>query len=251
MACREVWPGARVGRIPMDDITIIYITANEMPIEWIDFQLSYLKAAIGEKTPTICITRNSSFVFPFSEAKYVLDNNQKSYWNIYHQLLIGAKLAKTKYIATAEDDVLYTSEHFKEFRPKNDEVSYDRSRWSLFAWESNPIYCLRNRISNCSLIAPREYLIDALEEREKKWPNGFERDDLVGEVGRKMVENNLGVSRRNMVEWYSTNAIVQLNHINGTDDRQKTKWKKHGQIKAYDIPYWGKAKEIVNVYDNA
>lgn len=229
----------------MGDLTIIFITANEMPPNWTTHQINVLvEAANGLQI--ISISRK-----PMNLGVNIIDNEpKKSYWNIYMQLLAGAIVAKTKYVAMAEDDVLYTKEHFSEFRPADDEVSYDRSRWSLFAWESPPMYCLRNRISNCSLIAPRDYLIEALTERKNKHPNGFYNDALVGEVGRKMVEKNLGVSQRNMSEWYCTNPIVQLNHINGTDDRQKTKWKKHGQIKAWDIPFWGKAKEIVKIYEN-
>jgi hypothetical protein len=180
----------------------------------------------------------------------LIQTEKKSYWNIYHQLLRGARLANTPFVALAEDDTLYTAEHFKEFRPPMDSVSYDRSRWSIFAWEENPMYCLRNRRSNTTLIAPREYLIDALEEREKRWPNGYKFDYAVGEVGREIVEKNLDVSRRNMVEWWCSNPVVNLNHTNGIDDRQKTKWKKHGQVKAWDIPHFGPAKKIVDIYNN-
>jgi hypothetical protein len=235
-----------MGGVSMDDLTIIYLTANEMPDNWIKYQNEVLKeASCG--CPIISISRK-----PIVFGENILDiEPKKSYWNIYMQLLIGAIKSKTKYIAMAEDDVLYTKEHFKEFRPKDNEVSYDRSRWSLFAWEKKPMYCLRNRISNCSLIAPREYIIEALTERKNKWPDGYKRDDYVGEVGRKLIEKNLQVSNRNMVEWYCTNPIIQLNHINGIDERQKTKWKKHGQVKAWDIPYWGKAIDIVqNHYEN-
>lgn len=234
----------------VNDLTVIYMTANTMPEHWVRFQLDHLKKA-SEGYSKICITRKE-MSYPF-DAQVLLDKDKKSYWNIYHQLLRGAKEAKTKFVAMAEDDTLYTREHFTQFRPKDNEVSYNRSRWSLFTWEARPMYCIRNRISNCSLIAPREYLIECLEERERRWPNGFywgstPRDDLVGEVGRSMVEHNLKVTVRNKTEWYSGSAIVQLNHCSGTDLTQKHKRKQHGQIKAYDIPYWGTAERIVNEY---
>jgi len=228
----------------MVDLTIIYITANEMPNAWTEHQIDTLKRAAGE-FPIISVSRK-----PINFGFNMLDTAPKSYWNIYAQLFRAAVISDTEYVAMAEDDVLYTKEHFNEFRPVANQVSYDRSRWSLFAWEKNPMYCLRNRVSNCSLIAPRKYLIDALSERLQKWPHGYPDDSKVGEVGRSIVEKNLEVSFRNMTEWYCTNPIVQLNHINGTDDRQKTKWKKHGQIKAWDIPFWGKAEDIVKIYEN-
>lgn len=154
-------------------------------------------------------------------------------------------LATTTYVAQVEDDVLYSKAHFFEFRPPLDTVAYNRSRWSLFAWDG--IYSLRNRISNCTLIAPREYLIDALSERIEKWPNGSS-DSITGEVGRKDIDKKLNVSPRNMVEFWSTTPVVQLNHVEGSDVRQKEKWKRHAQIRAYDIPVWGKGKDIIKKY---
>lgn len=227
----------------MDDLTIIYITANTLPKSWVDFQTKHLiKAANGSRI--ISISRE-----PMNFGENLLDTEKKCYWNIYFQLLRGAKEAKTPFVAMAEDDTLYTKEHFSKFRPPMDAVSYDRARWSLFAWDN--MYCMRQRISNCSLVAPRDYLIEALEERNRKYPNG---NDYVGEVGRSKVEHRLGVSVRNCVEWYCHNPIVQLNHEGGTDKGDygiingRHMIKKHGQMKAYDIPYWGKATDILKVY---
>jgi hypothetical protein len=181
----------------------------------------------------------------------LLDVEPQSFWNIYMQMLRAAKIAVTPFVAIAEDDVLYTREHFTEFRPSMDKVSYDRSRWSLFTWA--PMYSLRQRISNCSLIAPRELLIEALTERTKKHPNGCP-DRMTGEVGRGIVERGLGVTVREMVEWYCSNPIIHLNHPTGSDKGDygvingKHMIKKHAQIKAIDIPYWGKAEDIVRRY---
>jgi hypothetical protein len=97
------------------------------------------------------------------------------------------------------------------------------------------------------MIAPREYLISALEERKTKYPSGPD-EKLLGKVGRSKVDNRLGVSQRGMVEFYSYGPIVQLNHPAGHDATQKTQWKRHGQIRAYSIPFWGAAKDIVRIY---
>lgn len=223
----------------MDDLTVIYLTNNEMPDHWVKFALGHLSAAIKD-TAVISISRK-----PMDLGTNLLDTEKKCYWNIYRQLLRGALLAKTPFVALAEDDVLYTKEHFCEFRPAMDHVSYNRSRWSLFTWDN--IYCVRQRISNCSLIAPRDLLIEALTERMEKHPNGAP-DEITGEVGRAKVEKWLGVTNRACSEWYSYGPIVQLNHPSGSDITQKRQWKRHGQIRAFDIPYWGKATDIVNVY---
>jgi len=224
-----------------DDLTILYITANRLPRRWVKFQLWHLMEAAGG-APVIAASRKPMGGF----SDNLIDTERACYWNIYRQMLRAAKRAETPFVAMAEDDTLYTRTHFYEFRPADDAVAYDRSRWSLFAWESRPFFCMRQRISNCSLIAPREYLIDALEEREAKYPDG---NDYVGEVGRPDVEKRLGVSRRNKVEFYSFGPIVQLNHVEAGEDRQRRKWKRHGQMRAYNIPYWGKAEDIVRKYN--
>ena len=219
----------------------MYISASEIPTEWQRWQISKLLEAAGD-IPIISVTRK-----PLNLGTNLIDRDPRSLWNIYVQMLRAAKIATTPFVAMAEDDTLYTKEHFNEYRPHNDAVSYDRARWSLFVWEKNPIYCMRQRISNCSLIASRLYLIDALEERIDKHP--IPPTKWVGEVGREKVDRALGVTIRNKEEWYCNNPIIQLNHINGSDDTQQKRWKKHGQMKAYDIPYWGKAKNIVEVYN--
>jgi len=231
------------------DLTVLYISASELPEHWMQFQLGRLLESIGD-SPVISVTRK-----PLALGHNLHDDGQKSYWNIYMQMLRAAKIAQTEFVAMAEDDVLYTPEHFHDFRPPADAVSYDRSRWSLFAWENDPIFCLRQRISNCSLIAPRDLLIEALEERREKHPRGIPNADC-GEVGRQKLERKLGLTERNSVEWWCKNPIVQLNHLTGTDTGDYPNmlgdgrhfYKKHGEIKAVEIPYWGAARDIVRRY---
>ena len=53
---------------------------------------------------------------------------------------------------------------------------------------------------------------------------------------------------RKAVEWWSTVPVIHLNHPGGTDERQSSKWKSHGQLRAHDIPYFGKATDIAAEY---
>lgn len=226
----------------LDDLTIMYISASQMPKHWMDFQIGILLEAVGD-TPIISITRE-----PLDLGTNLLDTETPCYWNIYRQMLRAAEITETRYVAQAEDDVLYSNEHFREFRPNDNEVSYNRSRWSLFSWDPQ-YYCLRQRISNCTLIAPRDYLIDALEERITKWRGRPDPpDSKVGEVGRPDIDQRLEVSPRNKIEWWSTTPVIHLNHPTGSDVRQKTQWKRRGQLKAYDVPHWGKSTELVRRY---
>jgi hypothetical protein len=208
----------------MNDLTLLYIHAGKLPDKWVKFHQEQL-----DKLP-----------YPLID---LYDPEKISYQRIYDQLLIGCKQAKTKYIATIEDDVLYPPEHF-HFRPKDDEFSYNQHRWALFTW-GVPTYNWRNRVSNCSLIAPRELAIEALEERNKKWPDGW---PYVGELGRWRIDAKLGLPNRKLVEWYSKVGLVQINHDDGTEERQKIHWKDLGPVRAYDIPVWGKAEDLIKKF---
>jgi hypothetical protein len=222
------------------DVTGMFITLNRTPKKWADYHMAVLKEAIGDM-PIISVSR-----LPMDFGINLLDTDKPSYANIYRQMLRAAKVAETKYVAMIEDDCLYSKNHFVRFRPKDDEFAYNRNRWSVFSW-GEPQYSLRQRISNCSLIAPRELLIEALTERFDKY-NGNPPEDKMGECGRNKLEDALGITRRKQVDFFSNISIVQLSHPLGTEKRQQEQWKSHAEIRAFDIPYWGRAETIVNKY---
>lgn len=225
----------------MSDLTVMYVTACRMPAGWKEFHLEHLrKATDGFSVLT------SARELPVGIGQEVLQARAWEYNTIYDEMLKLARMATTPYVAMAEDDVLYTAEHFREFRPPLDAVVYNRARWNLYTW--NPVFHLKNRLSNAAVIAGREYLIDSLEERLHKHPSGVP-NDKVGEIGRPRVEARLRVSARKALEFWSTKPIIHLHHPAGVDSGNKPGWRKtYGQIQARDIPYWGKASDIAAYY---
>lgn len=209
----------------MNDLTLLYIHADKLPEQWVAFHKEQL-----DKLP-----------YPIID---LYDEKKMGEQMIYQRLLEGCKKATTPFIAVIEDDALYPPEHFK-FRPKMDEFAYNKHRWSLFTFDNGAVYSIRQRVSNCVLIAPRELAIEALEERNTKWPNGWK---YVGELGRWRIDRILGTQRRKLVEWYSDVGVVHLNHPMGTEELQKISWKTHGEIKALDVPFWGKSCELVKKF---
>lgn len=232
-----------------DDLTIIFLTANEHPSQFTEFhKQTLLKAA--EDFPIISVCRE-----PVDFGTVFLDTGPKSHLNMYRQMLAAVKLAKTPYIATAESDVLYPPEHYNSFRPPLDTFSYNYTRWLLFTW--NPVFNMRHRISNCTLVAPRDLFIEAWEERFAKYTDETYPRQYVGEVGRPNLDTWLGVTVRKCVEFYTTIGVIQVNHPNGTEYHQwqdgkgnfnKGTKKRLGPIRANEIPYWGKGEELAKVY---
>src|SRR5437016_5786451 len=97
----------------MKDLTIIFLTASKLPKKWALFQKEKLLEAVPD-TPIITISKE-----PLDWGTNILQTEPYGTSNIWVQLLKGAKTATTKFIAVAEDDVLYPKEHF-EFRPPED-----------------------------------------------------------------------------------------------------------------------------------
>ncbi len=220
----------------MRDLTILFLTVNEVPEQWAKYQKdTLLKAAKG--CPIITLSMK-----PLDWGINVLQDHPRSLSNIYWQMLRGAKMADTPFIGIAEDDTLYHEEHFDN-RPDLDEFYYNISHWSLFTW-GEPTYHWRNRRGNYSMIAPRELMVEALEERFNKYPQGTP-DNKTGELGRGRVDRHLGLTQRKSRDFGTTIPIVNFQHDFSSEEYQRRHVKRMGLLRAYDIPYWGRAEDLV------
>lgn len=220
----------------MNDLTCIFLTVNKVPEQWAQFQKETLLKAL-DGYPVITMSMK-----PLDWGTNVLQDGEISASNVYRQLLRGAKLATTKYIAVAEDDALYPREHFHSFRPKDDEFGYNFSRWGIFSW-GIPTYFWCDRISNLTLIANRELVIEALEERFAKYPEGTPNAQT-GELGRYKRQMDLGTTNYKAVAFYTTVPVVNFSHPEALCTFEQRKRKRLGFVRAYDIPYWDHAKDL-------
>lgn len=219
----------------MKDLTIIFLTVNLVPKKWANYQKSILMEA-ADGAPIITMSRE-----PLDWGTNYIQEGETSPSNIYKQVLRAAKLATTPYIGIAEDDVLYSKEHFHSFRPPLDTFAYNLSRWGIFVW-GVPTYYWRDKLSNMALIAPRKLTIESLEERFAKSP------DYYGELGHPKIDRRLGLESRKWVRFFTIGPIVYLQHDNGLDPLERSHRKRMGNLRAYDIPYWGKAKDVVRKF---
>jgi hypothetical protein len=231
----------------MNDLTVIYLTLGELPFKWRQFHMGHLLKAVDERQLVVISKEPMELGRPDTE--YLIQSSPSSAWNVYVQLLRGAKLADTKYIAVAEDDTLYPRRHFADFRPPDNAVAYDMARWSVFSWSETPFFSAIRRHGNFSMIGPRALIIEALEERQEHWPSG---NDYAGEIGRPDVERILGVTRRKLVEWYCIEPMVNLCHPQGLSPTYigvPGLERKPGELKAFSVPHWGHAADIAAIYN--
>lgn len=230
------------------DLTVIYYTSN-----WLDTHNPFflentrkqlLKAAEG--IPIISVSQK-----PIDFGKNIcLGDIGRSILNIYRQILIGAKAAKTKYVAMAEDDILYSFEHFHEFVPTEDRFAYDMNKWSIYTWTNPPLFTFRNRRVVNSLIAKKDMLVESLQERFDKF-KGVPDDQIPlshwGDPGR--YEKLLGVKVWETEEFYSPVPNIVFNHPEALGYMIGSHKKKKGELRAIEIPYWGRAEDMLKLYD--
>ena len=223
----------------MEDLTIIFLTLNKVPTKWAKYQKQVLLEAVGDTT---IITLSKK---PLDWGKNIIQTEPEGVSNIYWQILKGAKLATTPYIAIAEDDTLYHKEHFI-YRPPLDSFGYNFTRWGIFTW-GRPFYFYKPRIANGTMIAPRELVIEALEERFKKYPDGIP-ENKAQELGVQKTERLLGVVPRKHMIFYTYVPVVCFNHQFSCDPLQQRRRKRPHPVQAFDIPHWRKAKNIVSKF---
>lgn len=239
--------------VTKDNLTVIYYTAN-----WLDTHNPYflentkkqLLVAIGD-LPLISVSHR-----PIAFGKNIcVGDIGRSHLNIYRQILIGSKAAKTEYVAMAEDDILYSYEHFHNYVPEKDRFAYDMNKWSIFTWTKPPLFTFRTKrkVVN-SLIAKREMLVAAMEERFQKFDEliaqGRREEDIIhywGDPGR--YEDKLGVTVRETEEFYSGCPNIVFSHPEAFGYLSRGTRKKLGDLKAIELPYWGRAEDILKLYD--
>lgn len=228
----------------MSDITLMLITSNNVPEEWAKYHWDILVKA-AKDNPIMTISRKPMLGIN------LLQTDLPSPSNFYRQILRGAKAATTPYVALCEDDTLYDESHFSEFRPPLDNFAYNINRWSLYTWTEPSTYSFRKSWCGCAGIYPRELVIEAMEERFRKYPDEIPIK-FFGELGR--YEKPLRVTIRKTVEFYSSLPIIQFNHHyftlhpNTPENVVHIERKRLGWIRAFDIPYWGKAEELVKKF---
>jgi hypothetical protein len=228
----------------VSDLTVIYLTCNQMPSRWERFHREHLVRAVeGHALVTISA---KPVDLP---GTHLVQTGPFCAWNVYKHLLIGAQFCATPFIAVAEDDTLYPRRHFTEFRPPDDAVAYDMSRWSVFSWVPQPFFSNIRKRGNFTMIGPRKLVIEALEERKAMYPDGL---PYAGEIGRPDIERRMRVTKRKAVDWDCIDSSINLCHPRGlspTYENTPKLERKPGELKAFSVPHWGNAADIAAIYN--
>jgi len=229
--------------------TIIFYTANHVPTQFGALIRANLNSiSILKDLPIISVSQKPLPPGCFENHEdIVVGEIGRSHLNIYRQALIGAKAAKTKFIAMAEDDILYAPDHFTYHVPSAGKFAYNLNIWSIYTWQQEAIFSYKDRRNLHSLICERELFIEAMEERFKKWPDD-KRINIANWAEPGKYEKNLGVKTRETEPFYSDIANIAFSHPTALSFEGLGIRKKLGNIKATAIPHWGTAEKVIKLY---
>jgi hypothetical protein len=213
----------------MRDITILYYTANLISGHFSKQVRDYLlTSSMG--VPIISISQRP---MDFGE-NICVGEIGANIFNLYKQILIGAKKAKTRFVACCEDDTLYIPEHFT-FETPNDAFYYNINHWHLC---TDVFYYQGHRImSQC--VAPTDMLINSLELRFAKFPDLQSVTRGFGEPGRG--ERHIGLPEVKIDRFRTQTPSITFRHDQSLSGRRRIRDR---YTKASALPHWGKASEL-------
>lgn len=223
-----------------NDLSVIYYTANELREDFALCVRGFLVAAISD-LPLISVSKK-----PIKLGKNIVVNNARSHLGIYEQALVGAYEADTKYIALVEDDVLYTSEHFK-YRPSPGKFAYNLGMWGVYTWVKPALFSWKGRRNLSQLICERELFIRVMEERFAKYPVGPDDLGIWAEPGK--YERQLGVTVQQTETFHTNPPNIMFSHEEALGYQNLGQRKRLGELRALTIPYWGDAAEVLDYYN--
>ncbi|GAG50204.1 unnamed protein product, partial [marine sediment metagenome] len=150
----------------MPNTTIIYYTNNDLNEQLFKRCQEYLKKAADGK-PIVSVSHK-----PVELGINICIGEQKSHWLLlYKQILMGTKIANTKYVAMAEHDCFYTSEHFNWIPPDDNTFYYNENvyfaEWGGNHPDYNGMYSKwpKQRLALSQMICNRDLLEDCLTAR--------------------------------------------------------------------------------------
>ena len=216
----------------MGDVTILYYSSNrEKP----DFEQRIIDNLLKNKDdlPVISITQK-----PIDLGKNIcVGDVGVSGFNMFRQVQIGLREAKTKFVISAEADCLYPPDYF-QFIPEKGGICYRNINLYVMGDQRDYFYYKGGHGATHSQIVGREFYLDKLDklfdgapdwnEEEKNFPKErWHFEDIFSRF-----------------KFYKTkNPVVQIKTHRGM--RYYTK---SDRTPIYNLPYWGDGRQFRNKY---
>ncbi len=232
----------------MAETTIVYYTDNFLDEKLMALcQKNILESADGK--PIISVSQKP---IDFGENVCVGDIG-RSHLSIFKQVLAGVERVKTKYLALVEHDCLYNKEHFNWIPPEDDKFYYNVNHWLVRYRDGMYSYFRRKVLS--MMIANTVLTLKATMEKVDILKSGIIiRKGQLGACEYGVCDNrkaylNYKASQKDLgkdIALYK--ACAFRTEIPCLDVRHGRNFSgnRRARNRCYEIPYWGKWKEITN-----
>lgn len=238
-------------------LTVLYYSDNRVAE---DIQRVVLNNIRGMKNPIISVTQK-----PLDLGKNICVGEIGTSWlNLYKQLKIAAEAAETEYVAMAEDDCLYTQEHYDWTPPRNDTFYYNENVWFV-QWggnhpELNGMYSnyWTERRALSQLICSRDILLKDIDLKlqflegdipvETIGEPGYSRLMLARALAKKGRGHSLGMTLGEMAEKLdATKADTFRTKLPNLDIKHASNFTgpKRGKNRTYNLEPWGDFKSLM------
>ena len=211
--------------------TIIYISSNR---EDPDFEHKIQRALLEScrELPIVAVTQKP--VVLGKKCKNIVVGDRKcSGFNFCRQNLIACEAAETDVVISAESDCLYSPDYF-EFRPKRLDIPYRNT--NIYVQKYGRDYFCKKSMSTFSQVVGREFYIERLKELLKNQPIwNVEMKNFPKEIKKPLFEEFEFFETKNPCITFKTGKGMRK-HSNSDE------------IPVYELPYWGRTKDIVERY---
>ena len=219
----------------MPDLTLLYYSANALSDVVSNNFRNELLRVVGDTYPIISVTQK-----PVSFGKNIcVGEIGQSYYNLYKQMLAGLEHVETRYVATIEDDTLYTTEHLAHRPTSDDTIAYNRSMYFLDSHE----FWTRGGTGTFGMIAPTAVLRSCLKRRYEKFPV-----EMMPRVYHKYFfmdpgqDDRCGLPNEKTEQFTTEIPLITLCYYGATFGRPK----RHNQTSSgcTDLSHWGNAEVL-------
>jgi len=212
--------------------TIIYYTANRENPEFEE----KIRANILKQKGNLPIISVSQKPINFGKNICVGDVGASGF-NMFRQVQMACEAAKTQFVISAEADCLYPPDYFT-FIPPRDDMAYRNSNVFLLPYQKN--YFFQKDGSTFSQIIDREFYLKVLGKLFKNAPKwSIEEKNFPKERTRRS-----DIFMPDQKSYFETeNPCLSFKTGNGMRFNSPSY-----NVRFYELPYWGKATELIKKY---
>lgn len=222
-----------------NDLTLLYYTANRIPEATATKIRHHLLQTTQGQYPIVSVSQQPiSFGYNICAGEIGQSN-----YNCYKQILTGAKMVKTQYLACCEDDTLYTPAHFTH-RPSHEHAfTYNTHTWfagtKLF-WRQKDMSCMGFHI------CPTKLLITTLTPRFALYPTPPKNQAHWAEPGK--FDPEFGIPNPQVATFKTKLPVVTFEYRGSLYGKRKRFGLKDPQSYTDALPVFGNARRLWQEY---